>query len=301
MLSCLIAACLIAVICLSLSAIYDGDRSELTVVAQHRVSPSGEKIHPGARKAVLKVMTLNLAHGRKHKAARFFKKAATVERNLDDVASVLRRERPHIVALREADRPSVWSGRFDHVAYLAESAGYAFSIHGEHVKGPGLSYGTALLSLSRLDNAISVAFEPSWPTFTKGLVAGTVKAGGRTARPVDVISVHLDFSRDSVRGDQLSEMADRLSSRERPLIVMGDFNCDWDDGDAMLAAFAKRLGLKTDCPLAAGLGTHSFLEKRIDWILVSEELEIVSYRRLPDLLSDHSAVVAEIAISIDGG
>jgi len=299
-LSCLIAACLIAVVCLSLSAIYDSDRSESAVVAQPPVSSPGGKVGTDAHRAVLKVMTLNLAHGRKHKAAHFFKRAATVERNLDDVAAVLRRETPHIVAVQEADRPSVWSGSFDHVSYLAGAAGYAFSIHGEHVDGPGLSYGTALLSRSRIDNALSVAFKASWPTFTKGFVAGTVYVGQGAAGAVDVISVHLDFSRESVRGDQLNEMAQRLSSRGRPLIVMGDFNCDWDDGGAMLAAFAKKLGLKTDRPMAAGLETHSLLEKRIDWILLSRELEIVSYRRLPDLLSDHRAVIAEVAIPIDG-
>lgn len=301
MLFCLIAASLIAVVCLSLSAIYDSDRTEAARVVQHLLPPSGEEplAHAGPR--VLKVMTLNLAHGRKNRAAQFFKKTATVERNLGEVASVLLRETPDVVALQEADRPSVWSGTFDHVAYLAESAGYAFSIHGEHVKGPGLSYGTALLSRSPLDNATSIAFEPSWPTFTKGLVVGTVHGTSRGARSVDLISVHLDFSRDSVRRAQLNEMADRLTPRKRPLIVMGDFNCDWDDGGAMLAAFAKRLGLKTHRPLTEGFETHSFLKKRIDWILVSEDLAIVSYRVLADRLSDHNAVVAEIAISSDGG
>jgi hypothetical protein len=35
---------------------------------------------------------------------------------------------------------------------------------------------------------------------------------------------------------------------------------------------------------------------RLDWILVSEELAFSSYRTLPDRLSDHLGVVAEIEL-----
>lgn len=297
---CSLTVCLVIVVCLGLSTIYDSDRSGPGAAAQHPVPSSKAGQDRNTGQILLKVMTINLAHGRKHKAAQIFKREAAVKRNLDDVAAVLRREAPDLVALQEADGPSIWSGSFDHVAYLAESAGFPFSLRGEHVKGPGLSYGTALLSRFRFDDTASIAFRPSWPTFTKGMVVGTVCNRNLNARPVGVVSVHLDFSRESVRRKQLDELAEELDAPRRLLIVMGDFNCDWMDGDAMLAGFAKRLGLKTDRPLAAGLETHSMVGKRIDWILVSEEMEIAAYRILSEQLSDHSAVVAEIRLPARG-
>ena len=40
--------------------------------------------------------------------------------------------------------------------------------------------------------------------------------------------------------------------------------------------------------------TYVSRERRFDWILISNELEFISYRVLPDIISDHFAVVAEV-------
>jgi len=288
-------------LCLCTSPIFDGERERSAGRTRHSAPSRRSKRTSSPRGAAIKVMTLNLAHGRKDKAAQFFKGADAVRRNLDDVAAVLRREAPDLVALQEADGPSIWSGSFNHVTYLAEAAGYAYSARGAHVDGPGLSYGTALLSRLRLEQAVSISFEPSWPTFTKGMVVGTLQCAEDGTCPVDVVSAHLDFSRDSVRRKQLDEMAEKLAPRNRPLIVMGDFNCAWDDGEAMLAKFAGRLALKAYLPLAGGLETHSLLGKRIDWILISRDLEFEDYGNLPDILSDHRAVQTVVRIPSAGG
>lgn len=39
---------------------------------------------------------------------------------------------------------------------------------------------------------------------------------------------------------------------------------------------------------------NSYKNKRLDWILFSKEMEFVSYQVLPDILSDHAMVVADI-------
>lgn len=39
---------------------------------------------------------------------------------------VITRENPHVVALQEADGPSFWSGKFNHVDYLARTGGYSY-------------------------------------------------------------------------------------------------------------------------------------------------------------------------------
>ena len=234
------------------------------------------------RAAPLRVMTLNLAHGRGTAAHQSRLNKDEFEGNLEAVARMLRRERPDIVALQEADGSSSWSGRFDHVQRLAERAGYAHRFRGRHVDTPELSYGTALLSTQLLESPVSHRFAPSLPTPLKGFVVATVG-------DIDVVSVHLDFLREGVRRRQVEEMVAVLKDRERPLILLGDFNLEWGD---TLRHLTDALDLHAYAPDATDLA--SLGDRRIDWILLSRRLELVRYAVVPDALSDHLAVVADV-------
>ncbi len=239
------------------------------------------------------VMTLNLAHGRKDGFSQMFQSGRKIQGHLEEVAAVLRRESPAVVALQEADGPSFWSGDFDHVARLAEGAMFGYSVRGSHVDGGGLSYGTALLSRFAPAAPVSVTFPPSPPTFPKGFVASRVAfPGGWSA---DVVSVHLDFARGSVRRGQVEEMIRILSQRPPPRIVLGDFNSEWDDEDSAVRALTDGLNLKAWRESDPDMDTFPFSRKRLDWILISSELEFRDYRVVPDVLSDHLGVVAAIA------
>lgn len=229
----------------------------------------------------MRVMTFNIAHGR---AAGFHQALLSGDRiraNLDSIASTF--AGVDVVALQEVDGPSLWSGRFDHVRYLAERSGIADTYRGSHVNRLGLDYGTALLSRRPLADPRSVAFAPSFPTPRKGFVVATVDLDGA---PVDVVSLHLDFSRASVRARQLAELAATLKERARPAIVMGDFNCPDVD--------AAALGLTAYRPDAPDLATFPAFRARLDWILLSRGLDFAGYSVLPAGLSDHQAVVAEV-------
>jgi endonuclease/exonuclease/phosphatase family metal-dependent hydrolase len=46
--------------------------------------------------------------------------------------------------------------------------------------------------------------------------------------------------------------------------------------------------------------TFPLRRKRFDWILVSQELQFHDYATLPDVLSDHRAVVASVRFGTDG-
>ncbi len=65
---------------------------------------------------------------------------------------------------------------------------------------------------------------------------------------------------------------------------------------AALRLLARTLDLSAYKPLSKGLETFSILDKRLDWILISPELEFVSYEVLPDIISDHLGVCAEITM-----
>jgi len=204
----------------------------------------------------LKLISLNIAHGRKDGRHQAFRAASTIRTHLDEIAEVLRREKPHLVALQEADGPSVWSGNFNHVEHLAEEAEFAHCFRGEHVGGMKLSYGTAVLSQLPITRPASVTFDPSPPTLTKG------------------------FSR-----------------RKHPLIIMGDFNCQFDGKDPSLSTLIEKLNLKCYKPKSETLNTFPKLDKRLDWVLISKDLQFRRYTNLDDVLSDHSAVLAEVRIA----
>ena len=73
-----------------------------------------------AERPTLHVATLNIAHGRGLEAEQLGHTKEFFEGNIDAVAAVIKRENPDVIALQEADAPSVWSGLFDHVARLRE-------------------------------------------------------------------------------------------------------------------------------------------------------------------------------------
>ena len=250
-------------------------------------------IEPGT----LKIITLNVAHGRSDGRHQFLLKAKTIRKNLDQIAQVLVREAPDVVALQEADGPAIWSGNFNHVDYLANHGVFAHSFRGEHVKGLRLSYGTAFLSQLPLDDCASITFTPSPPTLSKGFVTSSVNWPGRSHVEVTIISVHLDFSRASVRGEQVQSIIAQLEGTDGPVVAMGDFNCEWQGEDSSLRTLAGDLGLRAYKPSADDMATFPGLGKRLDWILISPDLEFVSHAHLDDTLSDHLGVVAELRLA----
>ena len=248
---------------------------------------------------VLKVMTLNVAHGRKDGLNQLLKSEGAIRRNLEEIAIIFDKHGADVVALQEADAPSFWSGGFDHVALLADQAGYPFYENSHQANSWFFSYGTALLSRATLSGVMHHSFRPSPPTMNKGYTLGQLAWQPGTAEPVlvDIVSVHIDFSRKSVREQQSAELSETLAGRGNPIIIMGDFNSDWTADEQVVRALAERADLHVYRPDADDLPTYSDT-KRYDWILISKQLEFVSLEVLPDILSDHSAVVAEIRMRI---
>ncbi|MCK6486173.1 MAG: endonuclease/exonuclease/phosphatase family protein [Phycisphaerae bacterium] len=250
------------------------------------------------RDVALRVATLNLAHGRGSALSQIGLPPSTFEANLHAVAAVLLRERPDVLAVQEADAECFWSGRFDHVERLAGAGELPHRFHGLHVNTRTLNrplrYGTALLSRLHLSDTVSHAFRLD-ALDTKGYVAADIERGGRR---LCVVSVHLDFRFERTRRRQADAMVEALRSRGRPMIVMGDFNCDWSAADDGLRRTAAGLDLRAFRPEDDGLRTFpsNAPARRLDWILISPDIEFRDYRCWPDVLSDHLGVTAEIVI-----
>lgn len=245
----------------------------------------------------LTVMTLNIAHARGDGFHQLFQRTDTTIDNLNAIRDLLSQQAPDVVALQEADGPSFWSGNFDHVAYLAETSAFTHHVRAENVRAPQLSYGTALLSGSELSEALAVNFQPGLSPLSKGFVVSTIRWPGAPQLQIDVVSLHLDPFNASLRRQQAAELVDTLRLRGRPVILMGDFNTDWQAEDSVLRRTAEALSLRTFQPHNAQLQTFPALGKRLDWILISEHFEFLSHAILPHPLSDHRGVMARIRLA----
>ncbi len=246
---------------------------------------------------IINVLTLNVAHGRKDAFHQIFVRKKKLQKNLDEIASIIRREDVHLVALQEADGPSLWSGNFNHVEHLSFRSNIPNFIQGEHVAGNGLRYGTAILSKFLLHKTLSVTFKPTPPTPTKGFVLTTFSLPWNENIQIDVVSAHLDFARRSVQLSQVKEIITTLQNRYNPLIIMGDLNCEWAVKNSPVRMLASKLKLQTYEPESSTISTFPLLQKRTDWILTSPEFTILEHNILSDTVSDHRAVSCKIRLS----
>ncbi len=245
----------------------------------------------------LRLVSLNLAHGRLDSLHQLFVSREQIKTNLNTVANFLLDADADIVALQEADGPSRWSGNFDHVDYLATQANFNYYVRAENVNNYFGDYGSGILSQRPITAAQGFVFQPSPPTSNKGFSMAQVqwqRLGHAQPLLIDVVSVHLDFSRDSVRQSQIEEIKQVLALRtnNRSTIIMGDFNSEWLAREYMLERFAEHSPLHVFQPASKTLNTYG--TKRIDWILLSNNLEFVSYTVSDAVLSDHRALLAEI-------
>jgi endonuclease/exonuclease/phosphatase family metal-dependent hydrolase len=247
----------------------------------------------------LRVMTLNMAHARGSGINQVLQGTNKARSNLDNIVLLLKQEGPDIVSLQEADRRSFWNGNFDHVSFLAENGGFQRSVSGTHVSGLGLDYGTALVANLDLNQAESVAFSGAEVFFSKGFVVSSFRWPGVECIEVDVVSAHLDFASGETRREQAAEIIAVLKQRNRPIILMGDFNSDWQRARSVVRQMADGLNLHPFNPgaSASSLVTFPKFSKRLDWILVSSEIHFNSYRSIDSVVSDHLGVVSDLSIN----
>lgn len=248
----------------------------------------------------LRMLTVNLAHGRGDGFHQALQRRETARENLDAIGAMIRREKPDVVALQEADSPSAWSGGFDHVDYLARAAEYDWGVQTTHAEGSGLAYGTAIISKLPIHGHDAHTFEPARASMPKGFSLATID-WHETGMVIDVVSVHLEPLRTAIRKRQATEVIDFLSDRDNPLIIMGDLNTEWDHEDGVLRDLVDRLELTVYVPEHKDAITYPRLGRRLDWILISRELEFVELKILVDEVSDHRAVVAELRQAVQPG
>lgn len=265
---------------------------------QHDLTVDRFAVKVSVDKSTIKVVSLNLAHGRKDSFSQFLVSESKIRENLTDIVEFLKRENADIVSLQEADKLSHWSGKFDHVEFLARGAGYPWYTHASHNNNWIGTYGTAVMSNFPIARGYGFDFNPTPPSTRKGFTLAEIELNPENSDEnkitVDVISVHLDFLSRSRRIEQIKDMRKVLDGRSNPVIVVGDFNSGWTKSDREFQDFANNRNLKTHLPGANHLNTYS--DTRKDWILISEEFTFCQYYNAAEILSDYLAVISEIKL-----
>ena len=195
---------------------------------------------------------------------------------VDAVAEVIRGAAPDVAALNEVRRGQ------------ARQLGRAVSMHVTF--GATLRwrrFGNAVLSKERPVAVRSALFTVA-SREARGMVRVTLPGG------LVVGAVHLGLSRDE-RVAQAGELVAALAGVERA-IVAGDLN--ERPGGLALKVLASRF---RDAVAEAGSGSDFTFPaedptRRVDYVLVSDGVRAKSVSVLPDVASDHLAVVADLAI-----
>jgi endonuclease/exonuclease/phosphatase family metal-dependent hydrolase len=241
----------------------------------------------------MRILTINVAHGRGTAFHQTLTRRAHVKRNLDAIARLVRAADADVVALQELDAPSSWSGGFDHLAYLAEQAGYEHTYHGLHVARsfPRLSYGTGILSRHPLRGSESRAFGVN-ALDTKGFVYTVAQVRGIR---LGVVSLHLDFKRDAERRVQLERLSAFLEEVEAPdhLVVAGDFNTGLGDRNGTLRGFIERHGLHAPEEVLPTFPSRR-PSRPLDHVFVSGGLRLTGREPVDVRVSDHLPLLVEV-------
>jgi endonuclease/exonuclease/phosphatase family metal-dependent hydrolase len=273
------------------------DRLVQPPIVHHVNEQSDARAQRVVQNDLLRVMTLNIGHARGTGTNQMLQAADTARTNLDSIVLQLKLEAPDVVSLQEIDKQSFWNGRFDHVSFIAEQGAFTQSVSGTHVKSVGLDYGTALVARLDLGSPESVVFNPSDVSAPKGFIVSSIRWPGNECIEVDVVSAHLDPVSAVTRREQAAEIIATLKQRNRPVILTGDFNGGWHHSKSALRKMAEELGLHPFEPDDLSMVTFPKHNRRLDWILVSSEINFESYRVVETQVSDHLGVISDLSIN----
>lgn len=204
--------------------------------------------------------------------------------NLNNIAAML--SGYHVVGLQELDAGSLRSGFVDMTEYLAHRAGYPFWYHQVNRNiGP----------LARHSNGFLTHVRPSRVTHYK-LPGGPGRGAmllefGEGPESLRICGLHLALGRRA-RGKQLDFISALLADSPN-VVVMGDLNAGCDAQE--MRRFVQDSGLREPACDQATFPSWRPV-RRIDHILVSENLKVSAAHVVDYPLSDHLPISVELEI-----
>ncbi|MBM4445877.1 MAG: hypothetical protein FJ023_00760 [Chloroflexi bacterium] len=230
----------------------------------------------------IRIMTYNLHNGFNTKG----------KLNMEEIAQVIERNNPDIVALQEVSRGWVVSGRVDMLAWLSQR------LHMPYIFGPTADpfWGNAILSRYPILAYSREDLPPRDLFIKRGFIAALIDLGN--GEHLKVIATHLHHLDEDVEIRQLQTLTilDFLNDiGNNRTVLLGDFNAqpDYPEIITLRQASLTDVGIKMD-PYLAYTFTSDNPYKRIDYIWLSPDLYTKTVEVPLSTASDHLPVVALI-------
>jgi endonuclease/exonuclease/phosphatase family metal-dependent hydrolase len=212
---------------------------------------------------------------------------------LTGITEFLRAEGPDIVGLIEVDTGSIRTGMVNQAEHIAQELGHYSTYQCKYGVG---SINQFVPIVRKQGNAFLAA--PSvtgerFHYFDTGIKRLIIEL---ELDELCVFLVHLSL-KFRQRQYQLRSLHDLIVQSRKPVIVAGDFNTFWGTHEIYL--FMRAAGLRS--ANTAGLPSFPARVPRIelDFILVSDEIEITDFR-VPDVrFSDHRPLVCDFRVAPD--
>jgi endonuclease/exonuclease/phosphatase family metal-dependent hydrolase len=210
------------------------------------------------------------------------------EDHIAEVAKVIRKYRPDVVAINEAHR-GTWQARFgDHVEQLRRLTGMN-GVFGRSYTFLGGEFGNAVLTRGQIVKAdvhkLPGTGEP------RSLLETVVRVNGGLIEMYVTHTTAWASKHMASRDLQLHCVHAHHNATAFPFIVAGDLNAPPDSEE--IARFLHRNTLQVVGD--AKVPTHRVMEQRLDYILADPGWQVRSARVLDDGPSDHRPVIAELA------
>lgn len=254
----------------------------------------------------LRILTLNIAHGRGLSTYQGFYGVRGIERNLMRIARLLTREMPDIVAMQEVDEDSHWNRRIHLLDFLKAEVGYTYSHLGVHNRRGGrlpLAYGNGILSRFPIEHATHQAFGTAELGEKGFLYTEHTLPDGH----LPVVNLHLDYKSRLRRIEQIERLIVFLEERHEQKggetylspIVCGDFNSrSGKPNDAVAHLFNY---LQDRCayqlfPQNGGTFPSLLPVHGLDFVLVPPSYKVLRCEILRSYVSDHRPVLLDLEV-----
>lgn len=265
----------------------------------------------------LRIGCYNIAHGRGLAESNHAGGTPEARRKrLDDIASLLVEIDADVIVLNEVDFNASWSHSIDQAVYLANKANYRFvaklSNLDFRLAHRSWRFGNAVLSRYPIRDAYEIDLPgyAAWETVSAGKKRSLFCEIEVDGFPLGVVALHLSHRSEALRvasADRLIEFAKNYGS---PLIMAGDFNStpsgfpgfrtDSQGNNAMDRL--EKAGLFQRFPNSSPEDSSQYTfpsdspRRVIDWVLATDEFEVVDGLVEPSVLSDHRPVVVDLLI-----
>lgn len=208
--------------------------------------------------------------------------------DLEATAQTIEEAEPDVVVIQEISRGWLVTSDFDQVSWLSDRLDMPY-VYGAN--SDDNLWGNAIFSRLPIESSETIQYSD-----VDNLKRGAIEVAVETeSGPVWIYGTHLDnpADADEVRLSQGQELIE-FRGDNQPALVLGDMNADPDD--QLLANFdeAGLRDLGIDLPEGAHTNPH---ERRIDYILATEDVELIDIH-IPEIwTSDHLPVVATVRIA----